>query len=132
MFNRRMLINEIAGTPLPPLPEQETYLVDGVGVGEVTFTIPKGVDVVKLYYDVYHEHDGDVQIYAESNNGIFWCDEYGYEGIVGSIYVGVTSGATYTLSVMTNSETGTESGYISVSYSKAINSMKPSKTDYVK
>lgn len=135
MFNRRLLVSTSGGgsDPVPPLPDKETYLVDGFGVGQVTFTIPEGCDVVKLYYDVYHENEGFVQIYAQSiKTGVFWCDEYGYEGINGDIYIGVTGGATYTLSVMTNSETGTESGYISVSYSKTINSMSPTKTDYIK
>lgn len=133
MFNRRLLVNTKGGSvPVPPLPDKETYLVDGFGTGQVTFTIPEGCDVVKLYYDVYHEHEGFVQIDAQSNTGVWWVEAYGNEGISGDIYIGVTGGATYTLSVMTNSETGTESGYISVSYSKSINSMIPSKTDYVK
>ena len=50
----------------------------------------------------------------------------------GDIYIGVTSGAKYNLSVMTNSETGTESGYISIYYSKSINTKTPNKTDYIK
>lgn len=135
MFNRRLLVSTSGGgsDPVPPLPDKETYLVDGFGVGKVTFTIPEGCDVVKLYYDVYHEHEGFVQIYAQSiKTGVFWCDEYGYKGITGNIYIGVTSGAEYTLSVMTNSETGTERGYISIYYSKSINTKTPNKTDYIK
>lgn len=135
MFNRRLLVSTSGGgsDPVPPLPDKETYLVDDFGVGQVTFTIPDGCDVVKLYYGVYHEHEGFVEIYAQSiKTGVLWCDEYGYETINGDIYIGVTGGATYTLSVMTNSETGTESGSISVSYSKTINSMSPTKTDYIK
>lgn len=73
-----------------------------------------------------------MQIDAQSNTGVWWREAYGYEGIAGDIYIGVTGGATYTLSVMTNSETGTESGYISIYYSKSINTKTPSKTDYIK
>lgn len=108
-------------------------LLDGFGLGTVTIKIPEGCNVVKVFYDVSHEHEGFVQIDVQSvKTGVWWCEAYGYEGIVGDIYIGVTSGAEYTLSVMTNSETGTESGYISIYYSKSINTKTPNKTDYIK
>lgn len=135
MFNRWLLVSTSGGCsePVPELPDNETYLVDDFGPGTVTFKIPDGCNVVKLYYGVYHENEGEVDITAMSiNTGVYWCDEFGYEGIHGVIYIGVTGGATYTLSVMTSSETNAESGSISISYSKTINSMSPTKTDYIK
>lgn len=111
-------------------------LLDGFGPGTVTIKIPEGCNVVKVFYDVYNEDEGFVQFVQidvhSVKTGVWWLNAYGYEGIVGDIYIGVTSGAEYTLSVMTNSETGTESGYISIYYSKSINTKTPNKTDYIK
>lgn len=135
MFNRRLLVSTSRGgsDPVPELPDQDTLLLDGFGLGTVTIKIPEGCNVVKVFYDVYHEHEGSVEIDVHSvKTGVWGLEAYGYESIVGDIYIGVTSGAEYTLSVMTNSETGTESGYISIYYSKSINTKTPNKTDYIK
>lgn len=108
-------------------------LLDDFGPGRVTIKIPEGCNVVKVFYDVYHEHEGFVQIVVHSvKTDVRWLEAYGYEGISGYIYVGVTSGAEYTLSVRTDSETGAESGAISIYYSKSINTKTPNKTDYIK
>jgi hypothetical protein len=135
MFNRRLLVSTSRGgsDPVPELPDQDTLLLDGFfGPGTVTIKIPEGCNVVKVLYDVYHE-DEFVQIDVHSvKTGVWWLEAYGYEGIVGDIYIGVTSGAEYTLSVIVNSETSTESGYISIYYSKSINTKTPNKTDYIK
>lgn len=135
MFNRRLLVSTSRGgsDPVPELPPRDTLLLDGFGPGTVTIKIPEGCNVVKVFYDVSHEHEGFVEIDVHSvKTGVWWLDAYGYEEIVGDIYIGVTSGAEYTLSVTTNSETGTESGYISIYYSKSINTKTPNKTDYIK
>ena len=149
MFNRRLLVSTSEGgsdpvpeppdpapeppDPVPELPDQDTSLLDDFGPGTVTIKIPDGCNVVELYYDVYNEHEGYVSIDVHSvKTGVWWCEAYRYEGITGNIYIGVTSGAEYTLSVMTNSETSTESGYISIYYSKSINTKTPNKTDYIK
>lgn len=136
MFNRRLLVSTSRGgsDPVPELPDQDTLLLDGFGPGTVTIKIPEGCNVVKVFYDVDHENEGFVEIDVHSvKTGVWWLETYGYEGIiVGDIYIGVTSGAEYTLSVMTNSETGTESGYIVIYYSKSINTKTPNKTDYIK
>lgn len=135
MFNRRLLVSTSRGgsDPVPELPDQDTLLLYGFGLGTVTIKIPEGCNVVKVFYDVYHENEGFVEIDVHSvKTGVWWLGAYGYEGIVGDIYIGVTSGAEYTLSVMTTSSTGTESGYISIYYSKSINTKTPNKTDYIK
>lgn len=135
MFNRRLLVSTSRGgsDPVPELPNKDTLLLESFGPGTVTIKIPKGCNVVKVFYDVYHEHEGFVQIDVQSvKTGVWWLEAYGYEGIVGDIYIGVTSGAKYTLSVTTNSEMGTESGNISIYYSKSINTKTPNKTDYIK
>lgn len=134
MFNRRLLVSTSRGgsDPVPELPDQDTLLLDGFGWGTVTIKIPEGCNVVKVFYDVSHEHEGYVEIDVHSvKTGVWWLEAYGYESIDGDIYIGVTSGAEYTLSVMTTSETGTESGYISIYYSKSINTKTPNKTDYI-
>lgn len=135
MFNRRLLVSTSRGgsDPVPELPDQDTLLLDGFGPGTVTIKIPEGCNVVKVFYDVYHEHEGRVQIDVRSvKTGVWWLEAYGHKGIVGDIYIGVTSGAEYTLTVITDSETGTERGYISIYYSKSINTKTPNKTDYIK
>lgn len=135
MFNRRLLVSTSRGgsDPVPELPPRDTLLLDGFGPGTVTIKIPEGCNVVKVFYDVSHEKEGFVEIDVHSvKTGVWWLEAYGYESIVGDIYIGVTSGAEYTLSVNTTSETGTESGYISIYYSKSINTKTPNKTDYIK
>lgn len=108
-------------------------LLDDFGPGTVTIKIPEGCNVVKVFYGVGHENEGFVAIDVDSvKTGVWWVKAYGYEGISGDIYIGVTSGAEYTLSVKTDSETGTESGSISIEYSKSINTKTPNKTDYIK
>lgn len=118
--------------PVPELPDQDTLLLEDFGPGTVTIKIPEGCNVVKVIYGVYHENEGSVEIDVHSDKtGVWWLEAYGYEGIGGDIYIGVTSGAEYTLSVMTYSETDTESGSISIYYSKSINTKTPNKTDYI-
>lgn len=135
MFNRRLLVSTSRGVsaPVPELPNKDTLLLNGFGPGTVTIKIPEGCNVVKVFFDVSHEHEGFVEIDVQSvKTGVWWLEAYGYESIVDDIYIGVTSGAKYTLSVMTTSETGTESGYISIYYSKSINTKTPNKKDYIK
>ena len=135
MFNRRLLVSTSGGgsDPVPELPDQDTLLLDGVDPGTVTIKIPEGCNVVKFFYDIYHEGEGFIQIDVLSvKTGVWWLNSYGFEGMVGDIYIGVTSGAEYTLSVITNSETNTESCFISIYYSKSINTKTPNKTDYIK
>lgn len=45
-------------------------------------------------------------------------------------YVGVTPNKSYTLKLSTYSETGTESGSVTISYSQSINNQTPKVTDY--
>ena len=45
-------------------------------------------------------------------------------------YVGVTPNKSYTLKLSTDSETGTESGSVTISYSYSINNQTPKVTDY--
>ena len=135
VLNRRLLVSTSGGgsDPVPELPDQDTLLLEDFGPGTVTIKIPEGCNVVKVWYAVDHESEGDVAIVVHSDKtGVRWVDAYGYGGIGGDIYIGVTSGAEYTLSVMTNSETSTESGSISIYYSKSINTKTPNKTDYIK
>lgn len=135
MFNRRLLVSTSGGgsDPVPELPDQDTLLLDGFGPGTVTIKIPEGCNVVKVFFDIHTEIEGFVEIDVQSvETGVWWLEAYGIQDIVGTVYIGVTGGAEYTLSVMTNSETGTEEGYISIYYSKSINTKTPSKTDYIK
>ena len=132
MFNRR-LYGFGPGTILHEFELGTGTILHEFELGTVTIKIPEGCNVVEVVYDVYNEYEGFVEIDVQSvETGVWWLEAYGYKWICGSIYIGVTSGAEYTLSVMTNSEIGTESGYISIYYSKSINTKTPNKTDYIK
>lgn len=87
MINRRLLIY---GAPrllvsTSELPDQDTLLLDGFGPGTVTIKIPEGCNVVKVFYDVYHEQEGFVQIDVHSvKTGVWWLEAYGYEEGIGA------------------------------------------------
>ena len=110
----------------------ETILLSTMDVNTtVTITVPAGVKVLKVEGDVYHEHEGEVALDVYSVNGKkYWLSLWDYEGTYGSRYIGVTPNKSYTLKLSTDSETGTESGSVTISYSQSINNQTPSVTDY--
>ena len=55
---------------------------------------------------------------------------WGYENAYDIWYVGVTPNKSYTLKLSTDSETGAESGSVTISYSQSINNQTPKVTDY--
>lgn len=61
-----------------------------------------------------------------TGNVTVWGYEYAYD----IWYVGVTPNKSYTLKLSTDSETGTESGSVTISYSQSINNQTPKVTDY--
>lgn len=98
------------------VPTTETRLLSTMDVNTtVTITVPAGVKVLKVEGDVYHEHEGEVALDVYSVD--IW-------------YVGVTPNKSYTLKLSTDSETGTESGSVTISYSQSINNQTPKVTDY--
>lgn len=114
------------------VPTTETRLLSTMDVNTtVTITVPAGVKVLKVEGDVYHEHEGEVALDVYSVNGKkYWLSLWDYEGAYGSRYIGVTPNKSYTLKLSTDSETGTESGSVTISYSQSINNQTPSVTDY--
>lgn len=97
----------------------------------VTITVPAGVKVLKVSGDVYHEHEGEVALDVYSvNSKKYWLSVYGNEGVSDIWYVGVTPNKSYTLKLSTSSESGTESGSVTISYSQSINNQWPKVTDY--
>lgn len=97
----------------------------------VTITVPAGVKVLKVEGDVYHENEGRVALDVYSVNGKkYWLSLWGYENTYGIWYVGVTPNKSYTLKLSTDSETSTESGSVTISYSQSINNQTPKVTDY--
>lgn len=97
----------------------------------VTITVPAGVKVLKVSGDVYHEHEGEVALDVYSvNSKKYWLSVYNYEYASDIWYVGVTPNKSYTLKLSTDSETGTESGSVTISYSQSINNQTPKVTDY--
>lgn len=114
------------------VPATETILLSTVDVNTtVTITVPAGVKVLKVSGDVYHEHEGEVALDVYSVNGKkYWLSVYDYEYASDIWYVGVTPNKSYTLKLSTNSETGTESGGVTISYSQSINNQTPKVTDY--
>jgi hypothetical protein len=114
------------------VPTTETRLLSTMDVNTtVTITVPAGVKVLKVEGDVYHEHEGEVALDVYSVNGKkYWLSLWGYENAYDIWYVGVTPNKSYTLKLSTDSETGTESGSVTISYSRSINNQTPKVTDY--
>lgn len=114
------------------VPTTETRLLSTMDVNTtVTITVPAGVRVLKVTGDVYHEHEGEVALDVYSvNSKKYWLSVWGYESVIDTWYVGVTSNKSYTLKLSTSSETGAESGSVTISYSQSINNQTPKVTDY--
>lgn len=114
------------------VPTTETRLLSPVNANTtVTITVPAGVKVLKVSGDVYHEHEGEVALDVYSvNSKKYWLSVYDYEYASDIWYVGVTPNKSYTLKLSTYSETGTESGSVTISYSQSINNQTPKVTDY--
>lgn len=114
------------------VPTTETRLLSTEDVNTtVTITVPAGVKVLKVSGDVYHEHQGEVALDVYSvNSKKYWLSVYNYEYASDIWYVGVTPNKSYTLKLSTSSETGTESGSVTISYSQSINNQTPKVTDY--
>lgn len=114
------------------VPTTETILLSTTDVyTTVTITVPAGVRVLKVAGDVYHEHEGEVALDVYSvNSKKYWLSLWDYGSAVGTWYVGVTPNKSYTLKLSTDSETGTESGEVTISYSQSINNQTPKVTDY--
>ena len=114
------------------VPTTETRLLSTMDANTtVTITVPAGVRVLKVTGDVYHEHEGEVALDVYSVNGKkYWLSVYNYEYASDIWYVGVTPNKSYTLKLSTDSETGTESGSVTISYSQSINNQTPKVTDY--
>lgn len=114
------------------VPTTETRLLSTMDVNTtVTITVPAGVKVLKVSGDVYHEHEGEVALDVYSvNSKKYWLSVYNYEYASDIWYVGVTPNKSYTLKLSTSSETGAESGSVTISYSQSINNQTPKVTDY--
>lgn len=114
------------------VPTTETILLSTVDVNTtVTITVPAGVKVLKVEGDVYQEQEGEVALDVYSVNGKkYWLSLWGYENAYDIWYVGVTPNKSYTLKLSTDSETGAESGSVTISYSQSINNQTPKVTDY--
>lgn len=114
------------------VPTTETILLSTEDVNTtVTITVPAGVKVLKVDGDVYHEGEGEVTLDVYSVNGKkYWLSLWGYNSAYDIWYVGVTPNKSYTLKLSTSSETGTESGSVTISYSQSINNQTPKVTDY--
>lgn len=114
------------------VPTTETRLLSTMDVNTtVTITVPAGVKVLKVEGDVYHEHEGEVALDVYSvNSKKYWLSVYNYNHASDIWYVGVTPNKSYTLKLSTDSETGTESGSVTISYSQSINNQTPKVTDY--
>lgn len=114
------------------VPTTETRLLSTMDVNTtVTITVPAGVKVLKVSGDVYHEHEGEVALDVYSvNSKKYWLSVYNYAYASDIWYVGVTPNKSYTLKLSTDSETDTESGSVTISYSQSINNQTPKVTDY--
>lgn len=114
------------------VPITETILLSTMDVNTtVTITVPAGVKLLKVDGGVYHEHEGEVALNVYSVNGKkYWLSLYNYEYASDIWYVGVTPNKSYTLKLSSDSETDSESGSVTISYSQSINNQTPKVTDY--
>lgn len=114
------------------VPTTETSLLSTMDMNTtVTITVPAGVKVLEVSGDVDHEHEGEVALDVYSvNSKKYWLSIYDYGYANGIWHVGVTPNKSYTLMLLTDSETGTESGSVTISYSQLINNQTPKVTDY--
>lgn len=114
------------------VPTTETILLSTMDVNTtVTITVPEGVKVLKVEGDVYNEYEGEVDLDVYSvNSKKYWLSLYNYGNVYGIWYVGVTPNKSYTLKLSTYSETDTEAGSVTISYSQSINNQTPKVTDY--
>lgn len=114
------------------VPTTETILLSTIEVSTtVTITVPAGVKVLKVEGEVYHEHEGEVALSVYSVNGKkYWLSLWDHESAYDIWYVGVTPNKSYTLKLSSSSETGAESGSVTISYSQSINNQTPKVTDY--
>lgn len=114
------------------VPTTETRLLSTRDVDTtVTITVPAGVKVLKVEGEVFHEHEGEVALDVYSVNGKkYWLSVYNYGCAYDIWYVGVTPNKSYTLELSTYSETSTELGTVTISYSQSINNQTPKVTDY--
>lgn len=114
------------------VPTTETRLLSTMDVNTtVTITVPAGVKVLKVEGAVDHEHEGEVALDVYSvNSKKYWLYVYNYGYASDIWYVGVTPNKSYTLKLSTGSETDTESGSVTISYSQSINNQTPKVTDY--
>lgn len=114
------------------VPTTETILLNTMDVNTtVTITVPAGVKVLKVDGGVDHESEGEVVLDVYSvNSKKYWLSLYNYGYARDIWYVGVTPNKSYTLKLSSDSETGTESGEVTISYSQSINNQTPKVTDY--
>ena len=114
------------------VPTTETRLLSTIDVNRtVTITVPAGVKVLKVDGDVEHEHEGEVALHVYSVNGKkYWLSLWDHGYAYDISYVGVTPNKSYTLKLSTASETGAETGTVTISYSQSINNQTPKVTDY--
>jgi hypothetical protein len=113
------------------VPTTETILLSIEENTTVTITVPAGVKVLKVEGGVYHESEGEVALDLYSVNGKkYWLSLWDHEDAYGIWYVGVTPNKSYTLKLSTDSDTGAESGSVTISYSQSINNQTPKVTDY--
>lgn len=114
------------------VPTTETILLSTMDVyTTVTITVPAGVKVLKVEGAVDHEHEGEVALDVYSVNGKkYWLSLWDHGSAYDIWYVGVTPNKSYTLKLSTSSESGAESGIVTISYSQSINNQTPKVTDY--
>lgn len=114
------------------VPTTKTILLSTMDViTPITITVPAGVKVLEVEGDVFHDYKGEVNLNVYSvNSKKYWLYLWDYGSAYGICYVGVTPNKSYTLTVLIDSESGTELGDVTISYSQSINNQTPEVTDY--
>lgn len=111
------------------VPEMETVLYSGGGNQGRNITIPAGVTVLEVYYDIQGESIGFFAIY-NTVNAKYWV-EVDYEISDSNIaYIGVTPGKTYSLYFDLTVSDGSGYAEYTLSYGQSIEQHATDVNDY--
>lgn len=113
------------------LPDKETFIYNEYGPVNLNFTVPTGVNVLKVLYSCYDAYGSTQGELRNSITNVMWHLSEPSISSSDTFYVGVTPGKKYSLCsfVSSSSEEGYDE-YCSISYSASINQQTPTVTDY--
>lgn len=111
------------------VPTTETVLFSSGGNQGVNITIPDGVTVLKVYYEIQGESMGHFAIYNTSS-AVRWVNNSYEISDADTVYIGVTPGKTYPIYFDLTVSDGNGYPEYTLSYSQSINQHATDVNDY--